>query len=136
MELETVNAIPASPINPVAAICDHTATGLFANSVSLAGERTQNDMATNLMSGREKSETDFRQSIFEPLIKQIFNDSASLEKRYAEFELFQNNFNDLFNSRSIYDLLWNAAEDQFNVAVHKLFDNVNQKSNETCNETG
>ncbi len=72
--------------------------------------RQQNEMATQLMSSREKSETDFRQNIFKPLIDQVFNHSLPLETRFYEFELFQNNFNDLFNSRSLYDVLWDEAQ--------------------------
>jgi hypothetical protein len=72
--------------------------------------RQQNEMATQLMSSREKSETDFRQNIFKPLIDQVFNHSLPLETRFYEFELFQNNFDDLFNSRSLYDVLWDEAQ--------------------------
>src|SRR5260370_38706287 len=69
-------------------------------------------MATELMASREKSETDFRQNMFTNLIAQILSHKSSLRDRYASFELFQNNFNDLFNSRSLYDVLWFASLEQ------------------------
>src|SRR5438876_28207 len=59
--------------------------------------------ATQLMSGREESETNFRQSMFQPLINQILDDKLPLDKRVTVFALFQNNFNDLFNSRVLFD---------------------------------
>ncbi|CAN5789441.1 hypothetical protein BH10BAC3_BH10BAC3_31470 [soil metagenome] len=106
--------------NPLAVWSQIAATALigiagivFTISNSLSeSSRQQNVMATELMSSREKSETDFRQNIFKPLIDQIFNPALPLETRFYEFELFQNNFNDLFNSRSIYDVLWNEAENK------------------------
>ena len=66
-------------------------------------------VATQLMSQREKSETDFRQLMFLPLIQRILNDKLPLKKRMEVFELFENNFNDLFNSSSLYDALWEKA---------------------------
>ncbi|HTJ51896.1 MAG TPA: hypothetical protein VL443_20690 [Cyclobacteriaceae bacterium] len=66
-------------------------------------------MATQLMAQRENSETDFRQTMFPQLIKQILDDSLPLKQRVSVFELFENNFNDIFNSRSLYDALWNKA---------------------------
>jgi hypothetical protein len=69
-------------------------------------------VATQLMSQREKSETDFRQTMFLPLIQRILNDKLPLEKRMEVFELFENNFNDLFNSSSLYDALWEKASNE------------------------
>lgn len=66
--------------------------------------------ATQLMSGREESETNFRQTMFQPLINQILDDSLPLEKRVTVFALFQNNFNDLFNSRILFDALSDEAD--------------------------
>jgi hypothetical protein len=74
-------------------------------------------MATQLISNREKSETDFRQTMFLPLIQQILNDKLPLKKRMDVFELFENNFNDLFNSSSLYDVLWKKAEKEKNTIV-------------------
>lgn len=74
-------------------------------------------MATQLMSQREKSETDFRQTMFLPLIQQILNDKLPLRKRMDVFELFENNFNDLFNSSSLYDVLWEKAEKEKNAMI-------------------
>ena len=96
--------------------------GLFTLSNSKQQEKSRNSqiteqkrssevmMATQLISNREKSETDFRQTMFSPLIQQILNDKLPLKKRMNVFELFENNFNDLFNSRSLYDVLWDKAE--------------------------
>lgn len=67
-------------------------------------------MATQLMSNREKSETDFRQTMFLPLINQVLDTSLLLEKRFTVFQIFQNNFNDLFNSRALFDVLDEAAK--------------------------
>lgn len=77
-------------------------------------------MATDMRSNREKSETDFRQNMFLPIVSQVLNDSLPLEKRFKVLQLFQNNFNDLFNTRSLYDELWQKAYDSlvFN-RIHK-----------------
>jgi hypothetical protein len=94
------------------------------NRTSQITEQEKNNkvmMATQLMSQREKSETDFRQTMFLPLIQQILNDKLPLRKRMDVFELFENNFNDLFNSRSLYDVLWEKAEKEKNAEIkHKL----------------
>jgi hypothetical protein len=77
------------------------------NRISQMNEQEKNNkvmMATQLISNREKSETDFRQTMFLPLIQQILNEKLPLKKRMNVFELFENNFNDLFNSRSLYDV--------------------------------
>jgi len=110
---------PEDPSKSAAAVWSQiAATGL----IGLAGilftivnsrnetRRQASDTATQLLANREKSETDFRQQIFQPLIDKVLNDDLSIEKRYAVFEIFQNNFNDLFNSRSLYDVLWNTAQ--------------------------
>lgn len=50
--------------------------------------------------------------MFQPMIEKIMNndpkDSISLEKRIEIFNVFEDNFHDLFNSRSIFDALDNA----------------------------
>jgi|GEM_PF-2788695 hypothetical protein len=66
-------------------------------------------MATSLMSSREQSETQFRQSMFKPMINQILSDTLPLKKRISVLELFENNFNDIFHSRSLYDVLWDTV---------------------------
>jgi len=78
-------------------------------------------VATQLMSNREKSETEFRQAMFLPLINQVLADSLPLEKRFAVLQIFQNNFNDLFNSRALFDILWHKASEslKFNKAHNK-----------------
>src|SRR5260370_41336923 len=114
--------------SPVAVWSQIAATGL----IGLAGiaftvttsvnesKRQQSDMATQLMASREKSETDFRQNMFTTLIAQILSHKSSLRDRYASFELFQNNFNDLFNSRSLYDALWFASLEQLHDTTGKI----------------
>ena len=74
-------------------------------------------MATQLMSSREKSETDFRQAMFVPLINQILTDTLPLEKQFAVLQIFQNNFNDLFNSRALFDVLDEAAHRKMNDSI-------------------
>jgi hypothetical protein len=71
-------------------------------------------MATSLMSSREQSETDFRKYMFQPMIDKILDSTVPLKKRIAILELFENNFNDIFHSRSLYDVLWDTAKRQQN----------------------
>ena len=71
--------------------------------------RRNSNMATQLLANREKAETDFRQYMFPILSKQILDETQPLNKRIAVFELFENNFGDLFNCRSFFDVLHNAA---------------------------
>jgi len=85
--------------------------GLFTLSNNHEQEKNRaSQMATQLMAQRENSETDFRQTMFPQLIKQILDDSMPLQQRVSVFELFENNFNDIFNSRTLYDVLWNKAD--------------------------
>ncbi len=86
---------------------------LFTITNSSEQEKNRkNIMATQIMSDREKSETDFRQSMFRPLIEQVLNDKLSLENRFNVFQIFQSNFSDLFNSRPMYDILWKKAKQE------------------------
>lgn len=103
--------------------------GLFTLSNSNQQEKNRNSqmdeqekngkvmMATQLMSNREKSETDFRQAMFLPLINQVLNNKLPLEKRFTVFQIFQNNFNDLFNSRALFDVLDEAAKQKMKVSI-------------------
>ena len=124
---------------PIAVWSQIAATGLIgvagisftvSNSIN-ESKRQQKEMATDLMANREQSETLFRQSMFEPLIKKIFDDTSSLEKRFSVFELFQNNFHDLFDSRSLYDLIWNTAETR----IIQYKDSTNAKAVAILTET-
>lgn len=84
---------------------------IFTLNNSIQEKRNRdNAMATQLMAERERAETDFRQLMFEPLIAQILNESSPLDKRMTTFKLFQNNFNDLFNSRALFDALADTAQ--------------------------
>ena len=79
---------------------------IFTSSNSNQQEANRKMMsAIQLMSEREKSETDFRREMFQPMINQILSDTLRLKKRMAIFRVFQNNFHDLFNSRALYDVL-------------------------------
>lgn len=94
-------------------------------------------MLTQLMANREKSETDFRQYMFSPLITQILNDSLQLEKRYTILQIFQNNFNDLFNSRAMFDVLDDKAQEKMSGVdsamggkIHEKLISLARKTNE------
>jgi hypothetical protein len=83
----------------------------FTNSNSQQQEQNRiSQMTTQLMSNREQSETEFRRNIFQPLIDKILCDTIPLTKRLIIFQVFQNNFNDLFNSRSLFDVLDDNAQ--------------------------
>lgn len=86
---------------------------VFTFTSSYQQEKNRNTMmATQLMSDREKSETSFRQGMFQPLIDKILDEKLPLKKRFMIFKVFQNNFNDLFNSRALFDVLEEAAKDE------------------------
>ena len=61
--------------------------------------------ATQLMSQREQSETQFRQEMFQSVIDKLFNQLVPVRERVTVFEVFQHNFHDIFNARAFYDLL-------------------------------
>lgn len=68
-----------------------------------------NKMATQMLANRETEETDFRQTMFVPLTERILNEKVPLYERMETFELFENNFSDLFNCRSFFDVLYTDA---------------------------
>jgi len=103
----------------------------YVNSVEGESNRKYS-MATQLMSNREESETNFRQSMFQPLINKILDDSLPLDKRITMFSIFENNFNDLFNSRALFDALSEAADrDSLNKGkIKKRLVSLARKTNE------
>ena len=84
-------------------------------------------MLTQLMANREKSETDFRQYMFSPLITQLLNDSLRLEKRFTILQIFQNNFNDLFNSRAMFDVLEQKAQEKMSGVDSAIGSKIHEK---------
>jgi len=85
-------------------------TDMRSNTLIKEQEKTRkSQMATQLMSQRETSETEFRKGMFSSLIQQILDDTMPLKRRMNVLEVFENNFNDIFNSRSLYDVLWDEA---------------------------
>lgn len=85
--------------------------GIFTITNYQNQEKSRNtSMAIQLMANRENSETDFRRNMFQPMIDRIMDDSVPIKKRLEVFNVFQNNFHDLFNSRAIYDVLDDAIQ--------------------------
>src|ERR1700722_13927903 len=66
------------------------------------------DQATQLLASRETEETGFRQAMFAPVTNEILDETLPLSQRVEVFELFENNFSDLLNCRSFFDVLNNA----------------------------
>ena len=69
--------------------------------------------AVQLMSERERSETDFRRNMFDPLIDKLLSRGLSVGDRFAVLKIFQHNFHDLFNGRALFDVLREDAEREF-----------------------
>lgn len=77
-------------------------------------------MATTLMSNREQSDTEFRRNMLESLIGKILDDTLPPKNRIDLFEVFENNFSDIFHSRSLYDVLWKSTKDGDSVLRKRL----------------
>ena len=86
--------------------------------------RSQHEFRTQAMVQRERSETEFRQAMFEALAERMFSSENKLPERMRYFEVFQLNFHNLFNARPLYDLLEEemkaAGEDGLLIGLENL----------------
>jgi hypothetical protein len=59
---------------------------------------------STMMSERESAEMTFRSTIFDKLVDRMLGKTNNLETRLAAFEIFEENFHDIFNGRSLFKM--------------------------------
>jgi hypothetical protein len=84
---------------------------LFTFALGVQQEKNRrSQFVTEITSNRERSEMDFRGTLFQTLLEKLVGPKSTIEDRVTMLRLFQDNFHDTFNGRAFFYALESKAK--------------------------